>query len=199
VRGGTILPRNITLSGQNVGYVPPDQRFYGGGPNSVRGFGRNELGPRVYVVTDTTGDNIDPEATTRAGETVYRSVQTTPTGGNTAVVLNAELRFPSPVLAQRMRLGVFVDAGQGWERGEELATIRGMRVTPGAGVRFSTPLGPVRIDAAYNGYPAERGPLLYQASPTAPIVNISPSYPPLRAEKRFWQKIVLQFAVGQAF
>jgi len=199
VRGGTILPRNITLSGQNVGYVPPDQRFYGGGPNSVRGFGRNELGPRVYVVTDTTGDNIDPEATTRAGETVYRSVQTTPTGGNTAVVLNAELRFPSPVLAQRMRLGVFVDAGQVWERGEELATIRGMRVTPGAGVRFSTPLGPVRIDAAYNGYPAERGPLLYQASPTAPIVAISPSYPPLRAEKRFWQKIVLQFAVGQAF
>ena len=36
VRGGTILPRNIQLGGQKVGYVPPDQRFYGGGPNSDR-------------------------------------------------------------------------------------------------------------------------------------------------------------------
>lgn len=200
VRGGTILPRKIALSGQVVGYVPPDQRFYGGGPNSVRGYGRNELGPRVYIVRDTTRlTGIDTIASQQAGETVYRHVTTTPTGGNTAIILNAELRFPSPIFARRMRLGVFVDAGQVWERGEELVTIRGMRVTPGVGVRFATPLGPVRIDAAYNGYPAQRGPLLYQPSDTASIVNISPSYPPLRARKTFWQKIVLQFAVGQAF
>lgn len=200
VRGGTILPRNITLSGQQVGYVPPEQRFYGGGPNSVRGYGRNELGPRVYIVPDTSdATGVDSAATLRAGEKVFRRVTTTPTGGNTAIILNAELRFPSPILAQRMRLGLFVDAGQVWERGEELVTIRGMRVTPGVGVRFATPLGPVRIDAAYNGYPAERGPLLYQPSDTASIVNIRTSYPPLRATKTFWQKIVLQFAVGQAF
>src|SRR5256885_14140839 len=48
--GGTILPaRQISLAGQSVRFVPPDQRFYGGGPNSVRGYARNELGPRVYV------------------------------------------------------------------------------------------------------------------------------------------------------
>jgi outer membrane protein assembly factor BamA len=98
-----------------------------------------------------------------------------------------------------MRLGIFVDAGQVWERGEELVTIRGMRVTPGAGVRFATPLGPVRIDAAYNGYAVERGPLLYQPDAPAPIVVIRDSYPPLRARKSFWQKVVIQFAVGQAF
>jgi outer membrane protein insertion porin family len=183
-----------------VGYVPPDQRFYGGGPNSVRGYGRNELGPRVYIVDDTTlATGIDTAATRQAGGTVYKHVTTTPTGGNTAIILNAELRLPSPVFGQRMRLGLFVDAGQVWERGEELVTIRGMRVTPGVGVRFATPLGPVRIDAAYNGYPTERGPLLYQPSPTAPIENINLSYPPLRARKTFWQKVVLQFAVGHAF
>jgi hypothetical protein len=38
VLGGTILPaRAITLAGQSVRFVPPDQRFYGGGPSSVRG------------------------------------------------------------------------------------------------------------------------------------------------------------------
>jgi len=196
IRGGTILSRNISLSGQNVGYVPPDQRFYGGGPNSVRGYGRNELGPRVYVITNR--DSIDQAATAQAGDTVWRGVRTTPTGGNTAIVLNAELRFPSPIFAQRMRLGIFVDAGQVWERGQELVTLRDMRVTPGAGLRFATPLGPVRIDAAYNGYPLERGPLLLLDS-AGTVTQIRPSYPPLRAQKTFWQKVVIQIAVGQAF
>jgi outer membrane protein assembly factor BamA len=199
IRGGTILPRNIALSGQNVGYVPPDQRFYGGGPNSVRGYGLNELGPRVYVIRDRGAGAVDTAATRQAGDSVWRGVFTAPTGGNTAIILNAELRLPSPIFAQRMRLGVFVDAGQVWERGEELVTIRGMRITPGAGVRFATPLGPVRIDAAYNGYPAERGPLLYQPPAPAPIVVVRDSYPPLRAQKTFWQKVVIQIAVGQAF
>jgi len=203
VRGGTILPRNIKIGAQKVGYVPPDQRFYGGGPNSVRGYGRNELGPRVYVLVspDTTSPAaVDTAASRRASETVFRNVQTRPTGGNTAIIANAELRLPSPILSSRMRLGIFVDAGQVWERGEEIITIRGLRVTPGAGVRFTTPLGPVRIDAAYNGYATERGPLLYQTSDTAStITQIRQSYPPVRANKSFWQKVVVQFAVGQAF
>jgi outer membrane protein insertion porin family len=195
-RGGTILPRKITLQGQGVRYVPPDQRFYGGGPNSVRGYGRNELGPIAYFIRYR--DSIDVAATQAAGDTVWRGVTKVPTGGNTAIILNAELRFPSPIFAQRMRLGLFVDAGQVWERGEELVTIRGMRVTPGAGVRFATPLGPVRIDAAYNGYSTERGPMLWLDS-TGVVRQIRPSYPPVRAPKTFWQKVVIQVAVGQAF
>jgi len=187
--------------------VPPDQRFYGGGPNSVRGYGRNELGPRVYVLigADTISPAaVDTAATRKAGGTdadkVFRNVQTRPTGGNTAIILNAELRLPSPIFASRMRLGFFLDAGQVWERGDEIVSIRGMRMTPGAGVRFTTPLGPVRIDAAYNGYAPQRGPLLYQVSDTSSTINqIRISYPPVGASKSFWQKLVLQFAVGQAF
>lgn len=189
VRGGTILPQDITLSGQRVGFVPPDQRFYGGGPNSVRGYGRNELGPRVYVTTDTV--NLD-------------DVLAKPTGGNSAVFLNAELRLPSPIFAQRMRLGLFVDAGQVWERGEQLAVVRGLRVTPGLGLRFTTPLGPIRIDAAYNGYAAEPGPLYFQnntdhsltllLNSDATVVTYQPPRP-----TSFWGRIVVQFAVGQAF
>lgn len=130
---------------------------------------------------------------------MWRVVRTAPTGGNTAVVLSAELRFPSPIFAQRMRLGLFVDAGQVWERGQDSTTIHGMRITPGVGLRFATPLGPVRVDAAYNGYQAERGPLLYQPPAPGAITKIRNSYPPVRAGKTFWQKLVIQFAVGQAF
>src|SRR5438876_4548977 len=187
----------ISLQGQGVRYVPPDQRFYGGGPTSVRGYGRNELGPLAYFIRYR--DSIDVAATqAAAGDTVWRGVTKVPTGGNTAIILNAELRFPSPILAQRIRLGLFVDAGQVWERGEELVSIRGMRVTPGAGIRLATPLGPVRIDAAYNGYPTERGPLLWLDS-TGVVKQIRTSYPPLRAQKTFWQKVIIQVAVGQAF
>ena len=198
VRGGVILPKNIDLAGQNVSYVPPDQRFYGGGPTSVRGYGRNELGPRVYVVSDT----ISGAQTLPNGEKVFQAVTTAPTGGNTTLIVNAELRVPSPIFSQRMRLGLFVDGGQVWERGDEILRISGMRFTPGMGVRFSTPLGPVRVDAAYNGYPLERGPLLYQPGPTdppGPIVVIRDEYPPLQAPKNFWKKVVVQFSVGQAF
>ena len=194
VKGGTILPQKITLSGQRVGFVPPDQRFYGGGPNSVRGYARNGLGPRVYIVADTSAAQVD---TIVAGGKVFKGVTTAATGGNSAFVLNAELRFPSPIFAQRMRLGLFVDVGQVWERGDELVAIHGVRVTPGAGVRFATPLGPVRVDVAYNGYPEERGPLLFQTPDS--IVQIRPDYPPPGPRKTFWNRLVLQFAVGQAF
>jgi outer membrane protein assembly complex protein YaeT len=189
MRGGTILAQDITVNSQPVAFVPPDQRFYGGGPSSVRGYGRNELGPRVYVTTDTV--NLD-------GVVAY------PTGGNSAVVLNAELRFPSPIFAQRMRLGVFVDAGQVWERGEQLAVVRGLRVTPGVGLRFTTPLGPVRIDAAYNGYAAEPGPLYFQNNADNSLtLRLNPdssvvTYQPVRPSS-FWRRLVVQFAVGQAF
>lgn len=206
VRGGTILPQDITLGPQRVGFVPPDQRFYSGGPNSVRGFGRNELGPRVYVLTDTM--TLDTLATVRArgpggpdSIKVFAAVDVAPTGGNSVVVLNAELRFPSPVFPQRMRLGLFVDVGQVWERGGRLTSAQeGLRVTPGAGVRFATPLGPVRIDAAYNGYAETQGALLYQT--TDSIVRIRDAYPPPPppgGRKRFWDRIVWQVAVGQAF
>jgi hypothetical protein len=56
-----------------------------------------------------------------------------------------------------------VDAGQVWERGEELFQHHRFAVLrPGWVWRYNDAARPVRIDAAYNGYPLERGPLLYQ-------------------------------------
>jgi len=189
IRGGAILPQRLSLLGQSVQFVPPDQRFYAGGPNSVRGYARNELGPRVYV-----SDSFDVSGT----DTTYRNIRASPTGGNTVFTANLELRVPSPILPDRVRLGVFVDVGQVWERGDTGTTVSGLRVTPGVGLRFVTPLGPVRLDAAYDGYPQEPGKLYFlnsaNRSLTAVGHDIRPGLP-----SGFWRRVVVQFAVGQAF
>jgi outer membrane protein insertion porin family len=177
---------NISLASQNVRFVPPEQRFYGGGPNSVRGYARNELGPRVYVLPITINDST--------GDTTRLPVQTKPTGGNASFVLNTELRFATFLFPDRMRVALFVDVGQVWERGDQPTGVRGVRVTPGMGLRFATLLGPVRIDAAYNGYAAEPGPLYIQYLKDLTLTD--ETYQPT---KTFWQRIVVQFAVGQAF
>jgi outer membrane protein assembly factor BamA len=187
VRAGTILPgRPITLDSQSVQFVPPEQRFYGGGPNSVRGYGRNELGPRVYVTDSITVNGTDSS---------FFNVRTAPTGGTAISVLNTELRFATPLFPDRMRAALFVDIGQVWERGGQ---VTGVRVTPGVGLRFATLLGPIRIDAAYNGYAAEPGPLYVQDNVNHLLTLKRLSYQPAQATS-FWRRIVVQFAVGQAF
>ena len=192
VRGGAIVPgREITLSQQSVRFVPPDQRFYGGGPNSVRGYARNELGPRVYV-RDIEVQNTDT--------TYHDEVRASPTGGNSLFVANAELRFATPLFPDRMRVALFVDAGQVWERGaDQPATVGGLRVTPGAGVRFATPLGPVRLDAAYNGYPAESGPVYLQNTGDKSLTRVPGVTFRPGLEPGFWPRVVVQLSVGQAF
>ena len=57
----------------------------------------------------------------------------------------------------------------------------------------------MRIDAAYNGYATERGPLFFLNDSTGTLTQIRAPYPPLRAQKTFWQKVIIQLAVGQAF
>jgi len=193
VLGGTILPaRRISLAGQSIRFVPPDQRFYGGGPNSVRGYARNELGPRVYFRSiEVVG--VD---------TTYGGLQASATGGNAIFVANTEFRFPTPLFPDRMRVAVFADVGQVWERDDP--TVRGVRLTPGVGVRFVTPLGPVRLDAAYSGYAAEPGALYLLNTKSNSLTAVTDSagrrvivHPGLPSG--FWRRVVVQFAVGQAF
>jgi len=200
VRGGVILPQRITLSGQSAQFVPPDQRFYAGGPNSVRGYGRNDLGPTGYVVNDTTkGGPSDPNGYQVVnGDTLYPTLQAAPIGGNAVFVVNAELRFATPLLPDRMRLALFADLGEVWERGDTLSPVTGLRFTPGVGLRFVTPLGPIRLDAAYQGYGSEAG-VLYFVDPTTKSLSVYRKRYQPPTPSSFWQRWTLQFAVGQAF
>jgi hypothetical protein len=120
---------------------------------SVRGFARNELGPGIYVTTD----RMSPVRTTRC----LATARFVPTGGTAVTVANAELRMPSPVLGDLLRLVAFVDAGAVgtralWDLGRE-----DWRITPGIGMRLQTPIGPVRMDLGFNPHDPAVGPLLF--------------------------------------
>jgi outer membrane protein assembly complex protein YaeT len=184
-RGGLVISPRLSLGSGAVNFVPPEQRFYAGGPNDVRGYNRNQLGPLVYVVQDSAlrGDTI-PEDLVRVAAT----------GGNTLVVANAEIRVPAPVLTDRLRLAAFVDAGSVWERGTEGAG-PSLRITPGVGVRFLTLLGPARLDVAYNPSRLPGG-RLYKVSTGGDLVPLLDFY---RRPTKTGRGLVFQLSVGQAF
>jgi len=190
VRGGAIFAPTVDVITQSGNFIPPEQRFYAGGPNDVRGFDRNELGPVVYVVSASEAAaagaaqrSIDPD-----------SVQVAATGGNTLAVGNVELRLPSPIFSSRLRLAAFVDAGGVWQRGSESSTPV-IRVTPGFGLRLTTPLGPARLDIAYNPYKLQAGPL-FQFDSTGALTPVPGQESFVKERGRNYS---VHFAVGQAF
>ncbi len=138
---------------QDIKFVPTEERFYGGGPTTVRGYRQNGLGPLVYVLeidslfSDSSGVIVFDRYVDPPPDTLV-----SPTGGNQMLVGNVEYRFP---LSRSGRLGgvLFVDAGR--VGGGSDADDPGLRITPGAGVRVFTPLGPLRLDMAYNTYRPE--------------------------------------------
>ena len=97
-------------------------RFFAGGPFSVRGYPTESLGP----------------SETLAGNRV-------PTGGEALLVLNQELRVT--VLPDRLTTLLFFDAGNVWER---LDTVDDeLFQSAGVGFRAITPLGMLRLDVAW--------------------------------------------------
>jgi outer membrane protein assembly factor BamA len=189
VRGGAIFAPEVDVATETGNFIPPEHRFYAGGPNDVRGFHRNELGPVVYVVSKA---EVDAAAADSNRAINPDSVQVSATGGNTLAVGNVELRVPSPVFGSRLRLAAFVDAGGAWQRPEGDPVIR---VTPGIGLRVATPLGPLRLDVAYNPYRLQAGPL-FQFDENG---NLTPV--PGQSEYVLDRdgRITYHFAVGQPF
>jgi translocation and assembly module TamA len=98
--------------------LPPDQRFYAGGTSTIRGYGYQLVGP-VFPQTDI------------------------PVGGTaiTAGGLEFRQRFYSSWGAV-----AFVDAGQVSASLKPLPS--DLRVGAGAGMRYYTPIGPIRFDIA---------------------------------------------------
>jgi outer membrane protein assembly complex protein YaeT len=184
--GGAVIGNRISFGGGSDGlvrnvsdYVPPQERLYAGGPNSVRGFRFNELGPVVYVVERFDTVIVGSEKYYRATDsTVGGAWRAVPTGGNTLMVANLEARLPSPFLSDLLRYAIFVDAGRVWNR-DRTSTVAGgfrqMRITPGGGIRVASPVGPIRVDVGYNPYKRPPG-VAYHAYRGSDPRNIAPLY-----------------------
>jgi outer membrane protein assembly factor BamA len=103
--------------------VPASERFFAGGDTTVRGFVLDRLG------TEDT-----------------RNAEGFPTGGNGLAVVNLELRTPY----WKGLGGVgFLDAGNVFKSAVDIA-LDDLRPAAGFGIRYRSPLGPVRVDLGFN-------------------------------------------------
>ena len=105
---------SVALDSASGNFIPPEERYYAGGPNDVRGYNVNELGPVVYVYP---ADSL----TLGLQDSLARGLvqpRFSATGGNTVTIGQFEVRVPSPIWSSRVRLAAFVDAGSLWERGK---------------------------------------------------------------------------------
>jgi outer membrane protein assembly factor BamA len=155
-------------SGSGLG-LHPQKRFFGGGPNSVRGFAQFRMGPKLLTINAV--DHLAPDSLNapfscsaqeiNAGNCdVSQLAVTDPqffdvraVGGAAVLEGNVELRFP--FFLDKLRAAAFVDFGQVWQVAEE-ARLRNLIFTPGFGLRYFSAIGPVRIDVGYNPQAAER-------------------------------------------
>jgi outer membrane protein assembly complex protein YaeT len=188
IRSGVLFAPRITLESGSDAYVPPDQRFYAGGPNDVRGYRRNELGPVVYVVDSASAVDsngmLDPDA--------LQNARVEAVGGNMLAAGNVELRIPTG-LWPRLRLALFIDAGSVWVRAPAANAPFRLRITPGVGLRLNTPLGPARLDVAYNPYEFPPGRLL-ASTPSGNLVELSDSF-----QRDRGRNFTIHVSVGQPF
>lgn len=128
VTESSVLSGNLTwghvVSTEGGGRVPIFERFFLGGPYSIRGFKSRSLSP------------ADPNT----GE-LY--------GGNKELVLNVEYVFP--LMNDIGFKGVFFfDAGNTWRQGEWPGKDEGLRYSTGFGVRWYSPMGPLRFEWGWN-------------------------------------------------
>lgn len=167
LRGGWLNPRpfrgNLGASAARE-IAHPQKRFYSGGANSVRGFAQNQLGPRVLTVDvlrllnprtpEEGGETLPPVCTPLAvfalrcdaGDLADGAFDPRATGGTRVVDGGVEVRFP--VIRDFVQGAAFVDFGQVFSENSDLDLDR-LEVTPGLGLRYLSPIGPLRMDVAY--------------------------------------------------
>ena len=165
--------------------IPLPERYFSGGSSSHRGFSINQAGPRDAI----TGF---------------------PLGGNALVLNSVELRFP--LRGENIGGVLFHDAGNIYSRPQDISFRLKQKieqVTPtkklydfnylvnavGFGVRYRTPIGPVRFDVAYSVNP----PQFYGFKGTRQQLLFPERYPGgVQTEQRL-SRIQLHFSLGQTF
>ena len=109
--------------------IPPFERFYLGGMNSVRGYEERSISP-LY-------DDKDASEGYEEGDEK---------GGNKSFFFNAE--YLVPIHKEMGMLGlVFFDTGNAWDDDETVDF--DLYSSVGAGVRWYSPLGPLRLEYGY--------------------------------------------------
>ena len=125
--GGRLGYGLLGQGGVNGDELPLFERYFPGGIDTIRGFKSRTLGPRESR-KDIFG----------------RVIATTPVGGNEEGIMNNEVIFPI-VQGIGLKGVLFVDAGNAYSADQGF-TWDETRLSAGAGVRWLSPIGPLRIE-----------------------------------------------------
>jgi len=117
--------------------LPNNIRFYLGGTNSVRGWYRQQLGPK-RARTDSAG-----------------FVRYVPVGGRAMFGFNIELRQELNFFIDGLGMAVFLDGGQVWKTFRQVNR-RPLQYGIGGGFRYQSPIGPIRVDIGYKVNPTDQ-------------------------------------------
>ena len=115
-------PQPVTGLEVDVRDLPASQRFFAGGSTTVRGFQLDRLGVPEILNSDGLSN-----------------------GGNAMLVLNSELRLP---VWKDLGAVAFLDAGNVFARVGDFDVTK-LRPTAGLGLRYRSPIGPVRVDLGF--------------------------------------------------
>ena len=200
--------------------VHPFKRFYAGGANTIRGFGQNLTGPLLLFLPrpDTLlalgCDESQIDSTTSvwngcdAAALSPGAFDARPLGGTVSLVGNFELRFP--LVGQRWSGALFVDWGGVWQDADEFqrslerGLVRDLVWTPGLGIRYLSPIGPLRIDVGYNSIGPRLFPVVTEAPDESQVVQLQVpyAYDPFSDPsglREFLNRLQVHFSLGQAF
>src|SRR5262249_14662100 len=131
VRAGLLVPTR----GEDI---PISQRFFTGGGSTLRGFPLNGAGPQTAV--PACSNPSDPSTC---------SLIAVPVGGVQLLIINSEFRMPLPF--KKLGVATFYDGGNVFDPGLSSHSFD-VRYTNsvGLGFRYSTPIGPIRVDIGRN-------------------------------------------------
>ncbi|MFL5593876.1 MAG: outer membrane protein assembly factor [Gemmatimonadaceae bacterium] len=217
VRVGLVNSLGSTVEAVGVGgslgggVLHPRKRFYAGGSHSVRGFAENQLGPRVLTVpigTLQSRDSTNVACTSGSDVTLCdpnvanlkdRDFEPRPLGGNFVIEASVEGRFP---IWRDLIGAAFVDGGVVRQKTNPALPARRGAITPGFGVRYRSPVGPIRADIGISPGRSESLPVVTEnvvnGQKTLVTLQQRRTYAPTRGGG-ILNRMVLHLSIGEAF
>ena len=203
-----------------IDVLHPRKRFYAGGASSVRGYREAQLGPRILsiapadLLSSRTSNGAPCDTATIAirlcdpntGDIPNSSFEPRPLGGTSLLEGSVEYRFGTPFY-RKLDAAVFLDGALVGESSfQALNDFKGIArgtgaITPGFGIRYMSPVGPIRVDIGINPKISEDLPVV-----TELLVNGKQVLVPLATKRTynpgagsFLNRLVLHFSIGQAY
>lgn len=190
---------------------------------SVRGYGENQLGPRVLTISqdslraptasDPTALRCPPNVPIQQCNPNLPDLKDSyfiprPTGGTSLVEGSVEVRFPTGV--RHLDAAVFVDGAivgnSALQAFSDLRSIadfaRGTSaITPGAGIRYNSPVGPIRVDLGFNPKLTENLAVVTNTKVNGEDKLVALQTPRTYTSGRntFLGRLVLHLSIGQAY